>query len=103
MTIRTSVLYVLESGRKCLWKPTAVTNAPAVENQRKHYIKERPVKEKYFLRVSGTEVWNEVSKERFIEVERNAGFHSKVAGEAATAYFSDGSVEGKVEYLTKDA
>ena len=60
------------------------------------------MKKKYFVRVYGTKVWNEVTREEYIKAEQGAGFRSKFGPDrTATAYFSDGSVEGKIEYPTK--
>jgi hypothetical protein len=54
---------------------------------------------KYFIKICGTDNWTEVTKEKYIQVERGAGFRSKFGpNETATAYFSDGQVEGKVVY-----
>lgn len=53
---------------------------------------------RYFLRVHGTDSWTEVSEERFIDAERAAGFYNRRGSGNATAYFSDGTIEGKVQY-----
>ncbi|MCC6934222.1 MAG: hypothetical protein IT406_00800 [Candidatus Yanofskybacteria bacterium] len=52
------------------------------------------MKKRYWLRLPGLP-WREVSRERYIEVERNAGFRPKPGLEPpATAAFSNGIVAG---------
>ncbi len=76
-------------------------NAVVARYLKKSYTEEVPVENKYFVRVCGTEVWNEVTKKQYVQAERGAGFYSKFGEEEeATAYFNDGYVEGKIEYPT---
>lgn len=53
---------------------------------------------RYWLRVPGLK-WQEVSQVKYIEMERNAGFHPKLGcGPVATASFSTGCIEGRITY-----
>jgi hypothetical protein len=57
------------------------------------------MQERYFLETSWQDK-KEVTKEQFIQAERNAGFHCKpgITG-CATGGFSGGGVHGTVEYV----
>lgn len=58
---------------------------------------------RYFLAVDlGDEepLWQEVTKEKYVNAERAAGFRSKFGNDQpATAAFSAGGVRGRIEYL----
>ena len=54
---------------------------------------------KYFVKYDEEDDWMEVSKERFIRVEKLAGFYSKRGpDELATGGFSGKGLKGKVDY-----
>lgn len=53
---------------------------------------------RYYLQTDWQDDWTEVTKQQFIDAERNAGFRSNTPGEPATGYFSGRGVRGKVEY-----
>lgn len=57
---------------------------------------------KYYLKLDCQKEYTEITKEEYIRAERQGGFHSKIEGEIATAGFSSGSVQGKVEYEKGD-
>jgi len=53
---------------------------------------------RYWLRIPDC-AWQEVSQVKYIEIERNAGFHPKLnCGPTATGSFSTGCVEGRITY-----
>lgn len=58
--------------------------------------------ERYFLKGDwqGEEGWVEVTMEQFVKAERTAGFHNRLGRPdlPATAGFSGGGVQGKVDY-----
>ena len=54
-------------------------------------------KTSYWLRISGLQ-WQEVTREKFIEIERLSGFYPMKGQDIATAGFSGGAVEGRVTY-----
>ena len=52
--------------------------------------------ERYWLRIPGFE-YQEVTRDKFTEMERKAGFYPKVGcSPIATAGFSTGTIEGKI-------
>ena len=54
---------------------------------------------RYFVKYDEEDDWVEVSKERFIRAERQAGFHSKFGPDnVATGGFSGNGIRGKVNY-----
>jgi len=56
------------------------------------------LKERYYLRTTWNKKWDEVSRREFIDAEREAGFYPKGGIGVATAGFSHGSVEGRVDF-----
>jgi hypothetical protein len=57
--------------------------------------------EKYYLKSSWQKEYQEVTKEQFMEAEKNAGFHSKFEGEPVTAGFGGSGIQGKIVYENK--
>ena len=65
------------------------------QSSKRHSFKSDP---KYWLK-NGNETWREVSQERFIQAEREAGFHPKVGCcPVATNGFFKGAAKGAVTY-----
>lgn len=60
------------------------------------------VKETYYLKATWQKEWTKVSRKQFIEAEREAGFYPKGSCGVATAGFSHGSVEGRVDYQIEE-
>ncbi len=62
------------------------------------------LEEHFWLRIRFSS-WNEVTRDEFIQAEKNAGFYSKDGHGPATAGFSNNMLQGKItwdEPITKD-
>lgn len=53
---------------------------------------------RFFVRVYGIDPWNEISKDRYLQLEESAGFRSKTPGEPACASFENGLIEGTTSW-----
>ena len=57
---------------------------------------------KYFLKADWQDEYQEVSKEKFIQAERAAGFRPKSGDGCATGGFSGGGVSGSMRFINQD-
>lgn len=62
------------------------------------FYKESKMKNRYFLKTFFSSQETEVTKEQYIQAERNAGFYPKSGNSPATASFSSGTISGRVQY-----
>jgi len=65
--------------------------------------------DRYYLKADWQEDWQEVSKEKWIQAERNAGFRPKYSSDdprymttCATSGFGGNGISGKIEIDARD-
>lgn len=59
-------------------------------------MKAKQITPVYQIRADHEEKWTTVSKEYWMKVEKNCGFHSKVKGEPATGGFGNEVIRGRI-------
>ena len=63
-------------------------------------LKGTTMKTRYYIKYDEEDDWREVSRERFIRAEKQAGFRSKFGtDQVATGGFSGNGIQGKVSYF----